>query len=313
MVYDMNGTTSERLNEDRGCRFRRIKSAGFRLAVEVTRRCNLSCNHCFVRPDQNQPSLNEITEVIQQAGKLNCQKLIITGGEPLLRQDIDQIIAAATSQGILVDLNSNFYNLTGARIKTLKAAGLQEASVSLYGGRCIHDGLTGRKGAFDQVLRGIVCALDAGIAVDVHGAIWNDMLPYVGDLIDTVQKIGVSSITFFSVLPKETKANQDKYSLFLALALKTIEEARVASSIPVRTVGLCRLAPGECAMGNGIYGLAADLQISPCLLSRRKNKRNGVDLHTQSLVSAMALLDVQIKHDEWCNACQRHAERILDA
>lgn len=304
----MDVAKSERVNEDRACRFRRIAGTGFRLAMEVTRGCNLSCKHCFVQPDQNHPTTNELTDIIRQAKHLNCKKLIITGGEPLLRRDLEQIISAATAQGILVDLNSNCFNLTRARVDALKAAGLQETSVSLYGGRSIHDELTGRNGAFDHALRGIIFFREAGITVDVHGAIWNSMLPYIRDLVDTVQKHDVSSITFFSMIPAETRRDMDENILFPGLALKTIAQARACSSIPVRTVGLRQLDKDECAMGIGIYGLGADLRLRPCLLSRHRSNEEGIDLHIHSLQAAMSLLESRIKQGDWCAGCSPRTE-----
>jgi MoaA/NifB/PqqE/SkfB family radical SAM enzyme len=300
-------TISERCHADRACRFRRISGSGFRLALEVTARCNLTCRHCFVQPNQSQPSTDEITGILRQAKQLGCRKLILTGGEPLLRPDLEQIIASAAALGILCDLNSNVYALTRERACALRTAGLQEASVSLYGADALHDALTGQKGSFERVLQGIDLFREVGITVDVHGAIWNEMLPDLNDLIDTVQTHGVSSISFFSLIPTGTRNGTDAYVLSPDLALKTIAQAREIFSLPIRTVGLRPLEKEDCVMGNGIYGIGADLHLRPCLLSRNK-ENTGIDLHTHNLREGFALLSQQIARGTWCTACYPPAE-----
>lgn len=305
----MNEVQSFRLDEDHACRFRRISGEGFRLALEITRRCDFKCNHCFVKQEQIQPTTDEILNLIRQAGKLNCRKIIITGGEPLLRDDLEYIIKVATSQGILADLNSNLFNITPHRVKRLKEAGLQEASVSLYGGRLFHDELTGKKGSFEMALKGIDYFREVNIAVDVHGGIWNNMLPNIEELIDIAMKHGVSSISFFSLILSDSSTSTDEYKLSPDLALETIAKARVASSIPVRTIGLRKIRQGECVMGNGIYGIGADLLLRPCLLSSGKNFE-GIDLHKNSLKQALSIIDEHICKGGWYPTCNPLTERL---
>ena len=308
----MNNTKSIRTNEDRFCRFRRISDNGFRLAIEVTRNCNLYCKHCFVRSSKVDPEADEIIDIIKQAKQFNCRKLIITGGEPLIRPDLEKIISAATDQGILVDLNSNLFSLTHERVDRLKAAGLQEASVSLYGVESFHDNLTGKKGSFDRVLHGIDLLRDAGITVDVHGAVWNKMLPCINELIDIVQKHDVSSVTFFSLIPTETWTNTGQYIISPDLAIKTISQVRESTSMPIRTIGLQRIAnvESECQMGKSIYGIGTDMMLSPCLLSNNRFEKWGVSLRKHDLQEAISCLETQINHGEWCISCSSQTQRI---
>lgn len=298
---------SRRSDVDRTCRFRRIDGAGFRLALEVTRRCNLACRHCFVQPDHQHPATGELVALIQEAGRLGCRKLIVTGGEPLLRPDLEQIVATASECGALVDLNSNLYSLTRERVETLRASGLQEASASLYGGQEQHDELTGTKGSFDRALAGIDALRQAGVTVDVHGAIWDRMLPHLESLVETAARHGVSSITFFSLLPTASWSDMDGYTLSPGRALEVVERARASAPIPIRTIGLRPLQEGECAMADGIYGLDADLKLSPCLLSH--SERGGVDLRAHSFREGRALLETQIGRGDWRPACCPPAAR----
>jgi MoaA/NifB/PqqE/SkfB family radical SAM enzyme len=300
-VTDMDLALSERLHAERGCRFRRIAGPGFRLAFEITRRCNLRCRHCFVKQDQSHPSTGEILRLIRQAGDLHCRKLIVTGGEPLLRDDLEQFIAAAVEAGMLVDLNSNLFALTPERAAALREHGLQEASVSLYGGRHMHDELTQKQGAFDRALKGISWLREVGITVDVHGAIWDAMLPGMENLVMTVKKHGVHSISFFSLLPTGFWSRGEKYTLNPEKALIRVEQVRARVNIPIRTIGLRSPDRDECVMANGILGISADLQLKPCLLSLGQDR--GVDLHEKDLSTALEKVKKQVSQRMWQMAC----------
>ena len=221
----------------------------------------------------------------------------------MLRHDLEQIVSAASAQGILADINSNLLMLTKERAAGLVAAGVREVSASLYGTGTIHDKMTGQKGSFDRVLQGIDLCREAGIAVDVHGAIWNGMLHSVETLIYTVQKHNVSSITFFSLIPTETWENDEEYLLTPGLAQEAIMQMRETFTIPIRTVGLRMPEEEECVMGNGIYGVGTDMRMKPCLLSRHINDSAGIDLRLYSLKEAISLLESQMEYGEWQAAC----------
>jgi MoaA/NifB/PqqE/SkfB family radical SAM enzyme len=292
---------SERAAANRTCRFRRIDGGGFRLAFEVTRRCDLTCAHCFVGPTRPDPALEELVGLIRQAGPLGCRKLIVTGGEPLARCDLEAIVAAAVEQGMLVDLNSNLYSLTRQRAIALKSAGLQEASVSLYGGQRMHDELTRMPGAFERALHGMDLLREAAITVDVHGAIWDDMLCGVAELVETSRRHGAASISFFSVLPGRGRWDRNGYRLTPVRALEAVARACPPTGIPIRIIGLRPAEQEECVMAQGVYGVSVELRLVPCLLSSRS--QGGVDLRACGFAEAIEQLDEQIQRKEWRMAC----------
>ena len=178
-----NEVESCRSTDDRTCRFRPILGSGFRLAVEVTRRCNLPCRHCFVPRENQEPGLEVLISLLQEAGLSGCRKVLLTGGEPLLRPDLEAIISACARNGMLVDLNSNLLTLDWERARCLQEAGLGEVSVSLHGDRASHDWLCGRPGGYDRTVQAIEILLNLGLPVDVHGALWNGSLPGLPSLV----------------------------------------------------------------------------------------------------------------------------------
>jgi MoaA/NifB/PqqE/SkfB family radical SAM enzyme len=107
------------------------------LYLDVTARCNLSCAYCGVRDygqmRQGVPELTreEWTNVIEQAGAIGVRVVSFGGGEPLVRDDFIDLIAAATRVGLRTHVNTNGTLLSAAVAARLGEAGLQAASISL--------------------------------------------------------------------------------------------------------------------------------------------------------------------------------------
>lgn len=116
------------------------------IIIELTYRCNLRCPHCFVTQDGALPSMDELRPHLSRLAEILCRKVILTGGEPLLRQDLEVIIALCSEQNILVDLNSNLVQLKPAWARSLVTAGIQEVSASLLAFRRHMTVLCARRG-----------------------------------------------------------------------------------------------------------------------------------------------------------------------
>ncbi len=149
------------------------------LRISVTDRCNFRCNYCMPKEvfDKNYPylphasllSFEEITRIAQQFINHGVQKIRLTGGEPLLRKNIEVLIeklaALRTLEGQPLDLTLTTNGALLARMaKSLKAAGLQRVTVSLDG---LDDAVFRRMNDVDfpvaDVLAGIHAARDAGL------------------------------------------------------------------------------------------------------------------------------------------------------
>jgi MoaA/NifB/PqqE/SkfB family radical SAM enzyme len=103
----------------------------FSINLEVTRRCNLKCNFCdYWKPQGPENRLSDYSDLVK---KLNPLHLTITGGEPLLRRDLEQIISRIRMQPgfIYMNLITNGSLLTVERATSLWNAGLNQLSVSL--------------------------------------------------------------------------------------------------------------------------------------------------------------------------------------
>ena len=98
----------------------------------VTRRCNLACTYCNEFDDFSKPVPTEaLFKRIDQLAALGTTVITMTGGEPLLHPDLDQVIARIRSHGIIAILVTNGYLLNVERIQRLNAAGVDHMQISV--------------------------------------------------------------------------------------------------------------------------------------------------------------------------------------
>lgn len=145
----------------------------------TTARCNLRCEHCYLAAGRRAPdelSFEEGCHLIEQLAEAGAQMLILTGGEPLLRRDVDRLVVRAAACGLVVVLGTNGTLLTPARVRQLKAAGLSGAGISLDSlSPEQHDRFRGAPGAWQAALRGIRACVADGLPVLVQMTVlpWN--------------------------------------------------------------------------------------------------------------------------------------------
>jgi MoaA/NifB/PqqE/SkfB family radical SAM enzyme len=105
-----------------------------RAMVNVTGRCNSRCSYCLAwREDRTagEPTLPELLHIVEQAAELGCKAVGFSGGEPLLRNDLEDIIRHVKGLGMYPVLVTNGVLLTEKRVHSLAEAGLGSLSMSL--------------------------------------------------------------------------------------------------------------------------------------------------------------------------------------
>jgi len=142
------------------------------LELELSRACNLRCIYCYAAsgiPMENELSLPEIQDVVDQAVALGAKKIIVLGGgEPLLYPYLIDVIDYILSKGVKADLFTN-----GTLITPSKASALYDRGVAVVvkmNSRCpdIQDFLTGHPGTFQAIKQGIEALKVAGYPDETH-------------------------------------------------------------------------------------------------------------------------------------------------
>jgi 12,18-didecarboxysiroheme deacetylase len=137
-----------------------------------TRRCNLNCIHCYSDSrNRNYPgelTTAEARALIDDLAGFGVPVLLFSGGEPLLREDLFDLAAYASGKGIRVVISTNGTLITRQVAQEIKRAGISYVGVSLDGIGSNNDRFRGKKGAFDEALRGIENCVAVGQRVGLR-------------------------------------------------------------------------------------------------------------------------------------------------
>lgn len=141
--------------------------APLRVEWELTQRCNLRCSFCYVSSlrknatNYKEPALEEIKDILRQLKEINILAIYFTGGEPLLRKDIFQILDLAR-RNFLTSLETNGTLITPKIAKKLKHR-IYSIYLSLDGLKETHDKIRGVKGSFERTVQAIEYLQNEGI------------------------------------------------------------------------------------------------------------------------------------------------------
>ena len=125
----------------------------------VTRSCNLSCVHCYsnseIKSYQGELSTVEAKAFIDDLVEFKVPVLLLSGGEPLMRSDIYELIGYARKQGVRVTLSTNGTLINSKIARRLKDLGVSYVGISLDGIGEENDSFRGKTGAYQEALQGI--------------------------------------------------------------------------------------------------------------------------------------------------------------
>src|SRR5512140_1971848 len=150
------------------------------LDLELTERCNNECVHCSVNRPAADPEAKrreigtaEIKALLESAAALGCLTVRLTGGEPLLRDDFEEIYLFARKLGLRVMLFTNATLITPALADLLARVPPREiVEVSIYGLEPeTHDAVTRAPGSFDAARRGLALLAERRIPFFIKGAL----------------------------------------------------------------------------------------------------------------------------------------------
>ena len=139
---------------------RRIPASG---SIHLTHRCNLQCVHCYLgtrdsryRSQNAELNTRQWLDIIDQVTEAGCLDLLISGGEPMLRNDFETIYRKAVSNGILVNVFSNGTMITPDVLDLFEELPPQSVEISLYGAtQETYEKITSIKGSFNKCIKGI--------------------------------------------------------------------------------------------------------------------------------------------------------------
>lgn len=133
--------------------------------IETTLACNARCLHCGSAAGEPRPrelSTDETLALVDDLAALGCRSLTLSGGEPLLRPDWQQVAFRARERGLRVELISNGLEVA-RQAEAIAKVGFFAVSLSVDGLGPTHDTLRGVEGCFDQLLVGARALRSRGV------------------------------------------------------------------------------------------------------------------------------------------------------
>jgi radical SAM protein with 4Fe4S-binding SPASM domain len=173
----------------------------FMVGIEVTRRCNFRCRHCYVdagRARAREATTAEIESLLPVLKGFGTDVVAWSGGEPLLRPDLEQLTQAAVRLGMQTGLVSNGYLATAERMQSLRRAGLDVAQISLDGStpRKAHRLRQGPEDAFARASAAVRNSVAAGIQTYVCALFTPQTAPEVLDMIHVSRDLGAHGLRY---------------------------------------------------------------------------------------------------------------------
>lgn len=173
------------------------------VVLEITRRCNLNCKHCYVNANSgkySELSFNEIKKLIEELSEMKVFVFGLVGGEPLLREDVFEILNYAKSKSLATTLSTNGILITDTIAKKLKEVEINEVSVSLDGLENSHDEFRGRK-CFVSVVNGIKKLKENKIYTIVSTCVCPQNIESLNEMAKFIRDLKIDSWRLFPVIP----------------------------------------------------------------------------------------------------------------
>jgi len=177
------------------------------VAWEVTRACGYRCRHCRAdarpRPVPGQLSTQEGEGLIDDLARFSGTILVLTGGDPMLRPDLEQLAGRAAERGLRVALTpSATGRVRPERLAALRAAGVGQIALSLDGSDAArHDGIRGVRGSFARTIRILEAAREAGFPLQVNSTLTRGGAGDLDALAERVAKIAPAMWSVFFLVP----------------------------------------------------------------------------------------------------------------
>jgi len=198
---------AERQYHDKRMVFADFAQAPFTIAWEVTRACAYACVHCRAdaqhRRDPNELNTEEALHLIDRLAEFGSPILVFTGGDPMMRRDLFDLIAYANEKGLRCSLTPTATALpTEARLRNAQEAGIRRLALSLDAPTPeVHDAFRQVEGSWERTMRILRNAQSVGLSAQVNTTVSKHNLDLLPDMVPFVKEVGAVQWSVFFLVP----------------------------------------------------------------------------------------------------------------
>jgi len=171
----------------------------------MTKRCNLRCVHCYAFAENetyrgDELSTDEGRALIDDLASFGSPVILFSGGEPLLREDLPDLIDYAVEKGLRAVISTNGTLITPEKARIFARCNLSYIGVSLDGLSEVNDTFRGVRGAFAKAIEGIRNAREAGIKVGLRFTINKRNVDEIPKIFDLLEQENIPRICFYHLV-----------------------------------------------------------------------------------------------------------------
>ena len=246
--------------------------------LNVTNKCNLRCIHCHLSSGEalkNEMATQELMKVIDEMKDLVVKEVVISGGEPLVRGDILEILEYASQQDIeKLSLITNGTLITNEIVEKLKKLEKLHVQVSLDGAKKeTHEFIRG-KGTYENIIDGIKKLVNAEVNCFIGMTVMGNNMNEMQGMAELSKRLGLNYL-HFSILQEKGRAkenqsvhgldNEDYISVIKKMKkISSLTNVRISVEERIRNK-IERLSKVDlCGAGSSIISVAADGNVYPC-------------------------------------------------
>ncbi|MFI5294156.1 MAG: radical SAM protein [Thermodesulfovibrionales bacterium] len=250
-------------------------------SLELTHRCNLNCVHCYLGQQAKRQVLRDremsaarIHTLIDEITEAGCLNLLITGGEPLLREDFPEIYRHAKGNGLLVTVFTNGTIIGEKTIELFCDLPPVEVEISVYGAtEHVYESITSVHGSYKKCLLGIRGLLENGVRVNLKTILMTINRHEFTDMENMAKELGVRFRFDAAISPR---MDGDNSPLGLRVPPEEAIEKEMSGAGKVESWKTFFEKFKDRTLGSGLYGCGAGLtafhidpfgHILPCMMA----------------------------------------------
>ena len=268
------------------------------LAWEVTQKCNLNCKHCYlgdkaVKELKTKDAVRWMDEFMKIEGYW-LTYVLLTGGEPLLREDLPELVDQLKKRGIKrLGLMTNGTLIDEKKAGWIKEIGFEQIGISLDGLEAGHDNIRG-KGEYKKTIRGLECLIKEGLGdrILIKTLIYPKNIDEISSLYKYLSEIGIKNWHWLTVISignargnESLKVGGPLFESMIKKATKIKSEGIMNLNINENSDPQGQKGERKCTAGINSMTLLANGDIVPCINSYRKGSYVEGNITKDSIAS----------------------------
>jgi radical SAM protein with 4Fe4S-binding SPASM domain len=185
-------------------RYGRTATLGPVVVFNCTQRCNLRCLHCYSASGPNIPddelSTAQAKKLLTDLVAINCPVVLFSGGEPLLREDLFELLAEAKRLGLQSVISTNGTLINESIAGKLKTAGVSYIGISFDGVESFHDHFRQSRGAFKAAMKGVRNCQKLGLRTGLRFTITKSNASQISDVFEVAAENEIRRLCFYHLI-----------------------------------------------------------------------------------------------------------------